>query len=109
MSASQPRDLIIGYPSSRRAEYSVEPWLNLSDAARLLKVASKTLRLAAEAGQIEAVHPLPDGPWLFARAALTTDAATSITERAAEPKIPRRIASRSTKSLLFNNIAEWVF
>ncbi|NEU99561.1 recombinase family protein [Bradyrhizobium uaiense] len=69
-------------PVFRRAEDSVEPWLNLSDAARLLKVASKTLRLAAEAGQIEAVHPLPDGPWIFARAALTTDAATSITERA---------------------------
>ena len=27
----------------------MEPWLNLSDAARLLKVAPKTLRLAAEA------------------------------------------------------------
>ena len=34
-----------------------EPWLNLGDAARVLKVASKTLRLAAEAGVIEAVHP----------------------------------------------------
>ncbi|TFV28621.1 recombinase family protein [Bradyrhizobium frederickii] len=76
-------------PVFRRAEDSVEPWLNLSDAARLLKVASKTLRLAAEAGQIEAVHPLPDGPWIFARAALTTDAATSITERARQnPRYP---------------------
>lgn len=76
-------------PVFRRAEDSVEPWLNLSDAARLLKLASKTLRLAAEAGQIEAVHPLPDGPWIFARAALTTDAATSITERARQnPRYP---------------------
>ena len=47
----------------------------------LLKVAPKTLRLAAEAGEIEARRPLPDGPWIFARAALATDAAKSIVER----------------------------
>lgn len=47
-------------PVFRRAEDGHEPWLNLSDAVRLLKVAPKTLRLAAEAGQIDAVHPLPD-------------------------------------------------
>jgi DNA invertase Pin-like site-specific DNA recombinase len=69
-------------PVFRPAEDGIEPWLNLSDAARLLQVAPKTLRLAAEAGEIEAVHPLPDGPWLFARATLATDAATSITKRA---------------------------
>jgi hypothetical protein len=55
---------------------------NLSNAAKLLRIASKTLRLAAEAGEIEAVHPLLDGPWIFARAALTTSAARSIFERA---------------------------
>jgi hypothetical protein len=27
---------------------------------RLLRIAPKTLRLAAEAGEIEAIHPLPD-------------------------------------------------
>jgi hypothetical protein len=59
-----------------------EPWLNLGKAARLLHVAPKTLRLAAEAGEVEAIHPLPDGPWIFARAALTAPAARSITERA---------------------------
>jgi DNA invertase Pin-like site-specific DNA recombinase len=59
-----------------------EPWLNLGDAARVLKVASKTLRLAAEAGVIEAVHPLPDGPWIFSRADLSSSAARTITDRA---------------------------
>ena len=29
-------------------------------AARILHVAPKTLRLAAEAGEVEAIHPLPD-------------------------------------------------
>ena len=52
------------------AEVGIEPWLNLSNAAKLLQIAPKTLRLAAEAGEIEAIHPLPDGPWIFARAAL---------------------------------------
>ncbi|MBR1280275.1 hypothetical protein [Bradyrhizobium sp. AUGA SZCCT0283] len=65
-----------------------------------LKIAPKTLRLAAEAGDIEAFHPLSDGPWIFARASLIIYRRTSATE----PKIPRGIASQSAKSLLFNNI-----
>jgi hypothetical protein len=44
------------------ADDGVAPWLNLSKAARLLNVAPRTLRLAAEAREIEAVHPLPDDP-----------------------------------------------
>ena len=72
--------------SSRRV---VKPWLNLGDAARVLKVASKTLRLAAEAGVIEAVHPLPDGPWIFSRADLSSSAARTITDRARQnPRYP---------------------
>jgi Cytochrome bd terminal oxidase subunit II len=43
----------------------VEP----QQGAKLLGIAPKTLRRAAEAGEIEALHPLPDGPWIFARAA----------------------------------------
>lgn len=66
----------------KATENGVEPWLYLSDAARLLKVAPKTPRLAAEAGEIEADRPLPDGPWIFARATLATDAAKSIVNRA---------------------------
>lgn len=76
-------------PVYKPAEDGHEPWLNLSKAARLLHVAPKTLRLAAEAGEIEAIHPLPDGPWIFAHAALTAPAAQSITERARQnPKYP---------------------
>jgi hypothetical protein len=69
-------------PVHKPAEDGNKPWLNLSTAARLLRVAPKTLRLAAEAGEIEAIHPLPEGPWIFARAALATPAARAITERA---------------------------
>lgn len=59
-----------------------EPWLNLSKAARLLGIAPKTLRLAAEAGEIEGVHPLPDGPWIFSRSALGGSEAQRIVRRA---------------------------
>lgn len=59
------------------------------NAAKLLKIAPKTLRLAAEAGEIEAIHPLSDGPWIFARASLITSAAQSIAERARQnPRYP---------------------
>jgi hypothetical protein len=76
-------------PVFKTAEDGIEPWLNLGNAAKLLQIAPKTLRLAAEAGEIEAIHHLPDGPWIFARAALTTATGRSITERARQnPRYP---------------------
>src|SRR3989440_6951380 len=76
-------------PVFKPAEDGIEPWLNLSNAAKLLKIAPKTLRLAAEAGEIEAFHPLSDGPWIFARASLITTDAQSIAERARHnPRYP---------------------
>jgi DNA invertase Pin-like site-specific DNA recombinase len=90
-------------PVFKPAEDGIEPWLNLSKAAQLLKIAPKTLRQAAEAGEIEAIHPLPDGPWIFARAALTTSAARSITERARQnPKYPA--GSHRDQQSLFSSI-----
>jgi len=75
--------------SYKPADEGIEPWLNLGNAAKLLKIAPKTLRLAAEAGEIEAFHPLSDGPWIFARASLITTAAQSIAERARQnPRHP---------------------
>ena len=71
------------------ADDGIEPWLNLSNAARLLRISPRTLRLAAQAGEIEAIHPLPDGPWIFSRAALSTSSARAITERARQnPRHP---------------------
>lgn len=60
----------------------VEPWLNLGGAAKLLGITPKTLRLAAEAGEIEGTHPLPDGPWIFSRSKLATSQARQILDRA---------------------------
>ena len=37
-------------------------WLNLSQAAAVVGVALRTLRLAAERGDVKAIHPLPTAP-----------------------------------------------
>ncbi len=90
-------------PVHKPAEEGHEPWLNLSKAARVLHVTPKTLRLAAEAGKIEAIHPLPDGPWIVARAALAAPAAQSITERARQaPRHPT--GSHPDQQCLFSSI-----
>jgi len=76
-------------PVFRPAEDEREPWLNLSDAARLLGITPKTLRLAVDAGEIRGVHPLPNGPWIFSRSALSEPNAQRLVQRAREnPKRP---------------------
>lgn len=67
--------------------YSVERrerdgWLNLTQAARLIGVSARTLRLAVEQGEITADHPLADGPWIFNRKDLQTEKASAIAARA---------------------------
>src|SRR6202521_531707 len=76
-------------PVFKAADDGIEPWLNLGNAAKLLKIAPKTLRLAAEGGEIETFPPLSDAPGIFARASLITTAAQSIAERARQnPRHP---------------------
>ena len=90
-------------PVYRAAEDGEEPWLNLSKAAKLLGVAPKTLRLAAESGEIEAVHPLADGPWIFSRQVLCKPEAQNIVERARKnPKHPA--GSNSDQQNLFSSM-----
>ena len=85
------------------ADDGIEPWVNLNNAARLLQVAPKTLRVAAEAGEIEALHPLPDGPWIFSRAVLSTAPARNISERARQnPRHPA--GSHPAQQSLFSSI-----
>ena len=59
-----------------------EGWMNLTQAAAFLGISQKTLRLAAERGEIESEHPLADGPWLFNRSALQSQAADQLVKRA---------------------------
>jgi DNA invertase Pin-like site-specific DNA recombinase len=76
-------------PVFRPADDGLAPWLNLTKAAKFLMVTPKTLRLAAEAGEIDAYHALSDGPWIFDRTVLASSAAQAITQRATtNPKYP---------------------
>jgi DNA invertase Pin-like site-specific DNA recombinase len=68
-------------PVYRCAEDGVEPWLNLTQAAAVVGVSAKTLRIAAERGDIEAMHPLEDGPWLFRRTELAAPAVQQLLSR----------------------------
>jgi hypothetical protein len=43
------------------AEQIHEPWLNLSRVAAHLRISPETLRLTAECGEIDALHPLAKG------------------------------------------------
>ena len=56
-------------------------WMNLTEAAKELGMSARTRRLAVERGEIEAQHPLADGPWVFNRETLHTAAAATLIER----------------------------
>jgi predicted site-specific integrase-resolvase len=55
--------------------------MNLTEAAKHLGISARTLRLAAERGEIKAQHPLADGPWVFDRETIQSTAAASLVER----------------------------
>ena len=98
-------------PVFKAAENGTEPWLNPVPALpRSWKVAPKTRGLAAEAGAIEAIHSLAGGP-LDLCPSCPRNILRAIPRRAGapEPKIPHRIATRTTKPLLFSHIDRWVF
>jgi len=69
-------------PAYRPPEADIEPGLNLTKAAARIGVTAKTLRLAAERGEIDARHPLPDGPWVFAQADLDDEKMQDLAKRA---------------------------
>ncbi len=78
--------------ASVRHRYKIEPcskqrdrgeWLTCEEAAALVQVDPKTLRRAAQRNEIPSQHPLPNGPWIFARSDVVgSDAAERITTRA---------------------------
>jgi DNA invertase Pin-like site-specific DNA recombinase len=76
-------------PVHAAAADGIEPWLNLRRAAALVGVAPRTLRIAAERGEIDASHPLGNGPWIFRRADLDGPAARGLVLRArSNPRHP---------------------
>ncbi len=68
-------------PRYRPEKSESDGWMNLTQAAALLGVSPRTLRLAVERGELEAEHPLANGPWVFNRRALDTEAAAKLVAR----------------------------
>ena len=58
-----------------------EGWMTLTQAAEFAGISPKTLRRAVEKQEIEALHPLPRGPWLFNRADFDTLKAKEVFQR----------------------------
>ena len=55
--------------------------MNLTEAAEVLGIRPRTWRLAVERGEIEADHPLNEGPWVFNRHTLKSEAALELVAR----------------------------
>jgi len=71
------------------AVYSVarrraEGWMTLKEAAAELGLCEATLKRAAERGNVKALHPLPEGPWVLNRADLSSAGALEVVERVEE-------------------------
>jgi Recombinase/Resolvase, N terminal domain/Recombinase zinc beta ribbon domain len=60
---------------------ATEGWLNLSQAAQLMGVSSRTLRLAIEQGYITAERPIACGPWVLNKQAFDGKDAARFVER----------------------------
>jgi DNA invertase Pin-like site-specific DNA recombinase len=90
-----------GIPRYSEEQRKVEGWMSLTEAAAYLGVSGVTLRLAVERGEIEAEHPLADGPWVFHRRALETEAAAKLVERAHRSGRTPALATIGQSSLHF--------
>src|SRR5262249_29630050 len=71
-----------------QTDHAALNWLTLTEAARFLGISTRTLRLAVEQRRIEGEHPLPDGPWIFSREALQTEAAAQVVKQAHDRRTP---------------------
>lgn len=80
---------------------AAQTWLTLTDAARFLKISTRTLRLAVEQRRIEGEHPLPDGPWIFNLQALQTEAAAEVVKQAHDRRTPAVPVSENENGGLF--------
>jgi DNA invertase Pin-like site-specific DNA recombinase len=88
------------YAQERRLQ---EGWLNLKEAASVLGISPRTLRLSVERGEIPGEHPLDDGPWIFNRQSLETPTAALVVQRVKNrTRTPAKPISQS-KTLAFSD------
>jgi len=70
-----------GIPCCSSEGRAHDGWMMLTEAAESLGVSPLTLRRAVERGEIPAMHPLADGPWIFRRDDLARPEVERLVER----------------------------
>ena len=80
-----------------------QPWINLTDAAALLDISPRTLRLAIDRGEIPADHPFADGPWVISRDTLEGKAAQTLKQRVRTGQRRPAILHSEQHQCLFSN------
>jgi hypothetical protein len=80
-------------------------WMNLTNAAHFLGISSTALRHAAQSGEIQAEHPLREGPWLFCRTTLESEAAKQLVNRIQHNSYSHKTDFAEDQRFLFNGIA----
>lgn len=78
-------------------------WMNLTEAAAFLHVSPRTVRIAIDAGELQAEHPLSDGPWLVNRQELMSDNAQRLKLRAHRGGRRPAIPSENQNDLQFSS------
>jgi len=78
-------------------------WMNLTEAAAFLQVSPRTVRLAIEAGELRAEHPLQNGPWLIQRQELTTESAQRLTKKSQRGRRGPAIPCENQSNLEFSS------
>jgi hypothetical protein len=91
-----------GIPGNTAARRAADGWMTLKEAAAHLGVAPLTLRRAAERGHIPADHPLPNGPWIFTREALSGANAKELRAAIKRPQKGGKPLSGQRKLRLFD-------
>jgi hypothetical protein len=81
---------------------AAQNWLTLTEAAEFLGISTRTLRLAVERSRIEGEHPLPDGPWIFSRQALQSEAAVQVVKQARGRRAPAVLNPEDESGGLFS-------
>lgn len=71
-----------GIPRHSPERKRVEGWMSLTDAAVYTGIGQRALRRAVERGELEALHPLAEGPWIFRRENLDGERGQEVIERA---------------------------
>jgi Recombinase/Recombinase zinc beta ribbon domain len=89
-------------PAYTPERQKLEGWLNLSDAANQLGIATATLRLGIEQGLLKAGHPLPQGPWIIHRDQLATPQAEQLVHRAQRKRSGSAKANPQQQTLDFS-------